>query len=204
MVSREDCYSITGYCLEKMNRACVERQNLFKPFMSKDDLLDEIGVKIWQELARYRHRLPTYAMARNFAFRVAQNHLRSMVRSKLTVRKRGAYASFVDNEVTSGHQLGSPQTVDIFDTIGSEDIAANGQLAFEAVEHIVSVAIRLIGSEKYVLLCRALCYDWSGNLEPEQEFILVHLGLNRKQLLRLMRKLGKRIRNEVEEIASQH
>lgn len=183
MLTRKQRGKILIRSLKLLHPHCLKRKNLFSD-KDVDDLLEELGVHIWIALIRYRKR--TYDEAERIAFTVGKNRLTSIVRSKLTVYKKGAKFNQIE---------GSPD--DIY-WMSSGSMHSNGVQIIDTLETIASIAIMKVGLRRADSLMRALLYDWrSRKPVREQKIIMQVLGKDRIEIRKLVRRFIFEIRREL-------
>lgn len=195
MLSRKQRAEITAYVLKKIYPLCVKRENLFSE-KDADDLMEDIGVHLWIRLIRYRRK--PYNDAVKLAMTIANNRLTSIVRSRLTVRKRGAGATEIPFPGTTATDK---RTQDKFhDPLWSMDagIYGNGTRIIDAMELIVSAAIMRVGTKRADALIKALLYDWrKRKVTPSQQALMEILRRDRSGVRRLVRSFTQEMRKEI-------
>jgi hypothetical protein len=91
-----------------------------------------------------------------------------LVRSRLTVAKRGAFSKIV------------PLHIDDLYWLSDRSLYSNGVHVVETIETIVTIAIMKVGFKRSDALIKALLYNWrTTKLEPEQIKLMKHLGRDR-------------------------
>ena len=193
VLSRDDRANITLHVLKQLRPQFRARENLFSG-MDAADLLEEVGVHVWIALIRYRKK--PYDDAVKLAMRSAVNRLTSMVRTQLTVVKRGAGAEHISIEKereTRGHHNNDRLN------LTSSSIHLNGVRVVDALEAICSAAIIRVGVPKANALVRSLLYDWrSRNLSEHQKEIMQVMNRDRKTMRRLVSGFTKELRGQTQ------
>jgi hypothetical protein len=164
MLSKSQRAEILIYCLKKLHPQCVKRKNLFSD-MDAEDLVEEVGVHIWIALMRYRKK--PYRNALKLAFATGRNRLISIVRTRMTVVKRGAKAKFISEDVDDLYWL------------SSRSIHSNGVEVVNVLETIGSIAILRVGLRRSPALVKALMYDWRRKPSAQQKPLMEALDRNR-------------------------
>lgn len=183
MLSRTKRALIVIDCMKRLHPLCVKRKNLF-PEKDAEDLMEEVGVYMWICLLRYRNK--PYNEASKLAFITGKNRLTSIVRSRMTVVKRGSKVKFV------------PGNSDDLQWMSSKGIYSNGTQIVEALEAIVTTAVMKIGVSKSNDLVRALLYDWHDRKPvSEQVAIMNRLGRTRKEVRILVDEFTDEIRRRI-------
>lgn len=194
MLTRKQRAKITTYCLKKLYPECVKRQNLFTD-MDAADLVEELGVHIWVALIRYRRK--PYDQALKLAIATGVNRLKSIVRSRMTVVKRGAKAQIVP--LTSGEKHdeesgGATESYWLYD----RGLYSNGIRVIDALELICSAAILRVGVKRADALVKALAYDWRKSKVTKPQKELMHtLNRDRKSVRDLVASFTRAVRREL-------
>ena len=194
MLTRKERVKITAYVLKKMYPKCVSYKK--KLFADQDamDLLDEVGVQVWIALIRYRRK--PYKEAIKLAYRTATNQLNSLVRTKITVKKRGAGSHTIslnteendeeDNERYEGNWMSDP------------GLYSNGIKIVDAIELICSSAIFRVGTRKADALVKALLYDWRlKRTNVEQRKLMKILNRDRKEVRKLVNSFSRQMKKQI-------
>jgi len=185
MLSRKQRAQITIYVLKKLYPQCVKRKNLFAD-KDAEDLVEEIGVHLWIQLIRYRRK--PFDQALKLAMTIGVNRLRSIVRTRLTVMKRGSQATMIPYHGTEQRSKSSSKkkNQDTF-SLTSKDFQFNGVQVVDTLEAIVSAAIMRVGTKKANALVKALMYDWRVKKTTQpQEALMTELNRNRKGVRKLV------------------
>lgn len=179
MLSKTQRGTILVYCLKKLYPQCVKRKNLFT-HMDAEDLIEELGVHIWIALTRYRNK--SYNDALKLAFTTGRNRLTSIVRTRMTVVKRGANAKFL------------PENIDDVYWLSSRGIYSNGVQVIDTLEMIGSTAIARVGVRRADSLVKALMYDWRRRPQGNQLAIMEALQRSRIQVRKMVADFIREIR----------
>ena len=188
---------ITVYCMRKLYPLCVRRKNLFTD-KDAEDLVEELGVHIWVALTS-RYRKKPYDQALRLAMTTGINRLKSIVRTRMTVVKRGAGTTSIPyyGVQQSRRSGGKKRLVDNYALV-STDVTLNGVQLIDTLEAIVSAAITRVGSpQKAKALVKALLFDWrKKKLVPTQRKLMATLKRDRKGVRRLVSRFTEDIRKQ--------
>jgi len=188
MLSRAKRAKITIRCMKKLYSQCMKRKGLFTD-KDADDLMEEIGIHIWINLIKYRKK--PYKQALKLAMTIGVNRLTSIVRSKLTVARRGSAAIFVNKSID-----------DLYWLTGN-NLHSNGVQMIEMIEAIVSAAIAKVGVRKSDALVRSLLYDWRRrNITTEQKAIMETLSKTRKEMKIVTSRFISQIQSDAPKLKS--
>jgi len=183
MLNRAKRGKILMRALKDLHPLCVRRKNLFSD-MDVDDIVEELGVHIWIALIRYRKK--PYKQAVKLAYKVGRNRLTSIVRSKLSVVKKGSNVKFTSFDLP---EMG---------WISSSGIYFNGIQIVDTLELIASAAIRKVGIRKASALVRALLYDWKPRrTSEEQNMIMQVLKRDKNAVHKLVRRFSTEVRRSI-------
>jgi hypothetical protein len=188
VLNRETRGAILERCLT--NWALIKRCYKYEKLLDQpiSDLLDEVGVKIYQSLFYYRFTrrlkgtLPPEEQAFKIAMEVGLNHLGDLVRA--ASRQRHTTVS-----IHAGPWANTPSSA-VYD---------HSMLQITTV--LTMVAGHVVGAEQASFLVRATVYDWQNHtqLTPAQLEIMKGLGKrNRLQMRRLLDKYREEVRAELE------
>ena len=196
VLSREVRAAILKRCLNNwlLVKRCYKYQRLLDQPVA--DLLDELGIKIYQSLFYYRFtnrlklpNLPAEEQAYKMAITAGHNHLTSLVRTAL---KKG-HMNAVPLDWFHEHQSAGRWS------------GLRGETTAETVtamtDLLAAVATEFVGAERAGLLVRATVYDWQGHcrLSVTQVEIMRGLGKrNRLQMRRLLDEYHAKVRAQLE------
>jgi hypothetical protein len=151
--------------------------------------VEEIGVHLWIQLIRYRRK--PFDQALKLAMTIGVNRLRSIVRTRLTVMKRGSKAIMIpyygtEQRSRQTNQRSSKKQQDTF-SLTSRDFHFNGVQVVDTLEAIVSAAIIRVGTKKANSLVKALMYDWRvKKTTAPQQILMTELKQTRKGVRKLV------------------
>ena len=198
VLSREVRAAILQRCLTNwvLIKRCYKYQRLLDQPVA--DLLDELGVKIYQALFYYRftHRLKDKHVspeeqAYKIAMQVGIYHLGDMVRAAM----RQNHLATVPLDWFANDRGNGGRWASLRDTTASSDAVT------EITNLIGAVATEFVGADKAGLLVRASLYDWQGHcrLSITQVEIMRGLGKrNRLQIRRLLDEYHAKVRAQLE------
>jgi hypothetical protein len=157
------------------------------PDMDTDDILSDVGVKVWKALIKVEYLKKPKGELIKIAYVTARRHIAGLIRTRMGPISRGeavAFVPFHNDNVSNAASLLLGKDYDRMAEISKI-------LVFESIQN---EAINLVGINKHRFLLQAIEYEWlREDMSPEQCAILSRLDYSQLELMRLLSILANRV-----------